>query len=502
MHETTRIQTPPEATAYSSHLVFWLNGRKVALENPNPATLLTDYLHGIGLTGTKVGCGQGGCGACTVMLSHHDAADGRADAPRGQRLPAAIVRGRRHDGDDDRRHRQRSRGTGSDRSTAIAAQNGTQCGFCTPGFVMNAHAFLQQQPDAFATTSRRHLRRQPLSLHRLPSDPSCAAHLRATTTTPARTAPRNAPSTPPSRSNAGLSWPASTWTCCRPPTPPRALHFSGGGREWYRPTTLAEVQRLKKQFVARGGPGAGQTRLRQHGGGSLSTGEATLSHRHLRASPNWGDSPTENGESTWGPPSRSSKLIDFATEVIGRRPAEQTAGLAALIRHAVFIAGYQVRCAGSVAGNIFMTRDHAQRGTPFPSDLFTVLATLGTAVTIGSQDYAGGQARLPADGDARRGGAARRRRIAVVSGSLHTCTASTYRPTGSPAGCKWRTPSSTRASASSSPPAAARAVEVTIILRRPGVHDRTAPARPSGSCRASRGIKTPCVRHWRCSGKR
>ena len=70
-------------------------------------------------------------------------------------------------------------------------------------------------------------------------------------------------------------------------------------------------------------------------------------------------------------------------------------GLRALTRHAAFIAGYQVRSSGSVAGNIFMTRDHADRGTPFPSDLFTVLATLGTTIEIGSDDYADGRRACP-----------------------------------------------------------------------------------------------------------
>ena len=58
--------------------------------------------------------------------------------------------------------------------------------------------------------------------------------------------------------------------------------------------------------------------------------------------------------------------MDFVSEVIERRPQDQTTGLRAFNRHAQFIAGYQVRSAGSVAGNIFMTRDHANRGEPLP----------------------------------------------------------------------------------------------------------------------------------------
>src|SRR4051812_46155132 len=55
--------------AYSSRLRFWLNGRPCEIENPDPTTVLSDHVRDSGLTGTKVGCGQGGCGACTVMIS-------------------------------------------------------------------------------------------------------------------------------------------------------------------------------------------------------------------------------------------------------------------------------------------------------------------------------------------------------------------------------------------------------------------------------------------------
>src|ERR1700679_1615159 len=63
--------------SYSNELIFWLNGEKVTITNPDPTVMLTDYLHDKGVTGTKVGCGQGGCGACTVMISHRDALDGK-----------------------------------------------------------------------------------------------------------------------------------------------------------------------------------------------------------------------------------------------------------------------------------------------------------------------------------------------------------------------------------------------------------------------------------------
>src|SRR5437868_1066529 len=80
MLEPTKVASPQDASKeheYSNQLIFWLNGKRVSISNPDPTVMLTDYLHAVGLTGTKVGCAQGGCGACTVMLSHKSSLDGQ-----------------------------------------------------------------------------------------------------------------------------------------------------------------------------------------------------------------------------------------------------------------------------------------------------------------------------------------------------------------------------------------------------------------------------------------
>lgn len=57
----------------ADELVFFVNGKKVVEKNADPETTLLVYLRRkLGLCGTKLGCGEGGCGACTVMISKYD----------------------------------------------------------------------------------------------------------------------------------------------------------------------------------------------------------------------------------------------------------------------------------------------------------------------------------------------------------------------------------------------------------------------------------------------
>jgi hypothetical protein len=66
-----------EPTLWDSTLSFFINGNAVTVTNPDPRMHLVEYLRDVAmLKATKIGCNEGGCGACTVVLSWKDATSG------------------------------------------------------------------------------------------------------------------------------------------------------------------------------------------------------------------------------------------------------------------------------------------------------------------------------------------------------------------------------------------------------------------------------------------
>ncbi|XP_036899558.1 aldehyde oxidase isoform X1 [Sturnira hondurensis] len=131
----------------ASELLFYVNGRKVIEKNIDPETMLLPYLRKkLGLTGTKYGCGGGGCGACTVMISRYNPITKKirhypANAcliPVCSVYGAAITTVEGIGSTKTRIHPVQER---------IAKCHGTQCGFCTPGMVMSMYTLLRNHPD-------------------------------------------------------------------------------------------------------------------------------------------------------------------------------------------------------------------------------------------------------------------------------------------------------------------------------------------------------------------
>lgn len=127
--------------------VIFVNGRRYALPAGRGEATLLSYLRELGLTGTKLGCGEGGCGACTVLLSsaepggslHHRAVNAclcPLYAAEGCHVVTVEGVGNPRDG----LHPVQER---------LAKAHGSQCGFCTPGFVMSMVALLRgKAPEA------------------------------------------------------------------------------------------------------------------------------------------------------------------------------------------------------------------------------------------------------------------------------------------------------------------------------------------------------------------
>ena len=71
LHSSNIVQLKPEVQSIflESILEFYLNGTKIKLNDPYPQWTLLDFIRSQDdLKGTKLGCGEGGCGACTVVL--------------------------------------------------------------------------------------------------------------------------------------------------------------------------------------------------------------------------------------------------------------------------------------------------------------------------------------------------------------------------------------------------------------------------------------------------
>jgi len=107
--------------------------RRAAVE---PRLTLADFLRDrCHLTGTHLGCEHGVCGACTVLLDGEAVRSCLVFAVQADGAEVTTIEGIAVDGEL------------SPVQAAFRDQHGLQCGFCTPGFVLSATAFLRDNPD-------------------------------------------------------------------------------------------------------------------------------------------------------------------------------------------------------------------------------------------------------------------------------------------------------------------------------------------------------------------
>jgi aerobic carbon-monoxide dehydrogenase small subunit len=113
-----------------------VNGERVSRTVEARRTLADFLRDDLSLTGTHLGCEHGVCGACTVLL------DG--DAVRSCLMFAVQAEGAEVTTIEGLSERD---GGLTPIQAAFQAEHGLQCGFCTPGFVVSAHAFLAENPN-------------------------------------------------------------------------------------------------------------------------------------------------------------------------------------------------------------------------------------------------------------------------------------------------------------------------------------------------------------------
>lgn len=418
---------------------FFLNGSPVSVYDPDPALLLIDFLRSpkVDLTGAKKGCGQGGCGACTVILSEWDAQQQIArhrsinsclrpvcslnglsvttieGTGGAKRLPPkhsiqalTVSRAGALFGADAtpelkethakaHTHRQKAAQDAEQRvdtgnvdvshpvdidpavnpvAYRLAVNNGSQCGYCSTGFVMNMSAFLANNPEptkkqieqAFDGNICRCTGYRPIltamktfaidwsaedEANRMPID--LDDQLKAQKVGDSVTIPFDKQAA----------------------SPPQPVTVTGKTQRWWMPATIAELADIYTRcnaediYLLHANTAFGVYR------DDFLTKKTLVDIRLLEGLAGIAQDDTTL---TVGAGTTYTELLDYLDSLA---PAPGTP-LHAILYMVHRTAGTVVRNAATIAGNTLLVLKHIAKGTgePFPSDLFTALAALDVTI--------------------------------------------------------------------------------------------------------------------------
>ncbi|WP_131735863.1 molybdopterin cofactor-binding domain-containing protein [Actinomadura roseirufa] len=434
-------------------VTFHLNGERVVLADPPPDLLLIDYLRSpeVALTGAKKGCGQGGCGACTVILSDWDADAGRARhravnsclrpvcaldglvvttvegtgtaaraAPphlshqpsysRGispdlaeppavaeaARMAAALHSAATAEseaapgsGPVERAAVESGDGEGEEGAEPagarmnpvahrLAMNNGTQCGYCTTGFVMTMTALLQentaptkrQVEDAFDGNLCRCTGYRPIltGMKTFAADWSEQDEANRMKCLSERTG------TPPAP-DVRVAFPEEARRA------PRPVRSGGAGKSWVTPVSLAELRRIMTENEGRA------VRL-VHGNTSYGIYPEEVAGAEVlvdvRLIPELRVRAVGAEHADLGAGTSYRDLIEVLGALREQRGDGENTRLGALEFMARRTAGTVVRNAASLGGNTMLVLDHIRAGVgePFPSDLYTALTAVDAGIGV------------------------------------------------------------------------------------------------------------------------
>lgn len=131
-HEHLERSIPTSSSDPKATVTLTVNGTRVTRE-VSTRMLLSDFIrHGLGLTGTHVGCEHGVCGACTVLI---DGRSARSCLTLAVQADGSDIRTIESEASDD--------GTLSNLQQAFQDCHGLQCGYCTPGMIMNIRSHFE-----------------------------------------------------------------------------------------------------------------------------------------------------------------------------------------------------------------------------------------------------------------------------------------------------------------------------------------------------------------------
>eukprot|EP01116_Phalansterium_solitarium_P016706 TRINITY_DN393_c0_g2_i1.p1 TRINITY_DN393_c0_g2~~TRINITY_DN393_c0_g2_i1.p1 ORF type:complete len:1372 (-),score=562.47 TRINITY_DN393_c0_g2_i1:226-4341(-) len=359
-----------------NQVTFFLNGQLQTINNPDPQMTLNEYIRSVpGLNGTKKSCGEGGCGACTVTLTRTDATLNETvhEAINSCLRPVCALNSSMSVTTIEALGGQRQ--GFHPLQQAIADFDGSQCGFCTPGQVMNMYSFMQDNPqptqqqieDQFDGNLCRCTGYRPIldafKSFAVDASPQSKRQCKGPCGKPSDIEDLCC-SSKKNNHHARAAEPINN-----------KLVTAANGVLWYNATSLADLQSIMSQNA-----GAQMKLVVGNTSAGIYKDQTYDLYINVAGIPDFVATGVESGGLFFGAAVTIADLIAVFNTNIAANPGYQTDNLVALVAHLKKVANVQVRNVASWAGNLMMTHDNDD----FPSDLATILLGAGATVTVTS----------------------------------------------------------------------------------------------------------------------
>ena len=347
--------------APSGSVKLKVNGISYTVPAPEPEAKLVDFLRkDVGLAGSKIGCGEGGCGACTVLLHFADHVTGKMKTKHINSClrPLAACDGLEVStvesvGTTDHIHPLQKK---------LAENNGSQCGLCTPGWIMAMMGLLADKPNPTP---------QQVEDHFDGNICRCTGYR---------------PILDTMHSFAGVEAPAGGCGGCgsssdvKAATAPAALTLRAqSGAQWLRPASLEEALQLRGAHsgsrLVGGNTGIG---VEKYYNKRLAF-DSAATYIDISRLPELNSVQPSASGLTFGSAVPINEMVESLQKAHAASPTT-TATFGEVARHALEIANNQVRNVGTWAGNLMIACKH----TNFPSDLLTCFSAAGATLLVAS----------------------------------------------------------------------------------------------------------------------